>query len=281
MSNDSKHKLFNYEVTPPAEIWQKISFELDESDISNQYPARLRQFEISPPLAVWDKISASLDPVKQFPVSEKRRLAPIFKYAAAAAIITLFIWGGIRFLNNGLNKTEIAKKGEIQVKQVTTNFTEKATNSNNSDHPSIGESSSNTEQDIRDAAALEESKQTYAKLDIPARSKLKDVSNFYFAPEPDFSLTRGGEELFSSNVDSEKDLADRYVMLMTPDGNIIRMSKKLGDFICCVAGEEQDPNCVNQIKSLQEKIANSTIGHSPGNFLDILNLVNLLQKNDQ
>ncbi|HMU46409.1 MAG TPA: hypothetical protein PKC72_08585 [Chitinophagaceae bacterium] len=281
MSNDSKHKLFNYEVMPPAEVWQKISSELDESDISNQYPARLRQFEVSPPPAIWEKISGSLDPVKQFPASaEKRRLAPIFKYAAAAAIITLFIWGGIQLLNNGSDKIEIAKDGENQVKQDTANFTENTTNSNNSDLPSIAESSSNTEQDIRDAAALEESKKTYANLDIPVRSKLKDVSNFYFTPESDFSSTRS-IDFSASGDDPEKDLADRYVMLMTPDGNIIRMSKKLGDFVCCVAGEEQDPNCVNQIKSLQEKIANSSIGHSPGNFLDILNLVNFLQKNAQ
>lgn len=281
MSNNLKHKLFNYEVMPPAEVWQKISSALDESDISNQYPARLRQFEISPPPVIWEKISESLDPVKEFPVPGKRKLTLIlFKYAAAAAVITLFIWGGIQLLNKDSDKTEIAKDGENQVKQDTANLTESTANSNNDDLPSIAESSSSTEQDIRDNAALEESKKTYAKLDIPVRGKLKDVSNFYFSPEPDFSSTRS-VDFSTSGDDPEKDLADRYIMLMTPDGNIIRMSKKLGDFVCCVAGEEQDPNCVNQIKSLQEKIANSTIGHSPGNFLDILNLVNLLQKNDQ
>ena len=42
---------------------------------------------------------------------------------------------------------------------------------------------------------------------------------------------------------------------MTPDGNIIRMSKKWSGLVCCVSGEEQDEDCKNQIKKWQKKIA--------------------------
>jgi hypothetical protein len=72
------------------------------------------------------------------------------------------------------------------------------------------------------------------------------------------------------------DLADRYVMLMTPEGSIIRMSKKLGDLICCVSGEEQGDGCKDQLKKWQEQMAMSSLAPSPANFLDILSLVNSL-----
>lgn len=68
-------------------------------------------------------------------------------------------------------------------------------------------------------------------------------------------------------------------MLMTPDGQFIRMSKKLGDLLCCVSGEEQDPDCIDQMKRWRQKIAISNLTPSPGNFMDILNLVKSLQEN--
>jgi hypothetical protein len=76
-------------------------------------------------------------------------------------------------------------------------------------------------------------------------------------------------------------IAERYVMLMTPDGNIIRMSKKWSELVCCVAGEDQDKDCKDQIKKWQEKIATSSLAPSPGNFMDILNLVNSLNEGSE
>ena len=76
-------------------------------------------------------------------------------------------------------------------------------------------------------------------------------------------------------------LTDRYIMLMTPDGNIIRMSKKWSDLVCCVSGEEQDADCKDQLKKWQEKMAASSLAPSPGNFMDILSLVNSLDENNE
>ena len=75
------------------------------------------------------------------------------------------------------------------------------------------------------------------------------------------------------------DIADRYIMLMTPDGNIIRMSKKLGNIVCCVSGQEQDKGCADQMKKWREKLASPGANHSSGNVLDILNLINSMKDN--
>jgi hypothetical protein len=66
---------------------------------------------------------------------------------------------------------------------------------------------------------------------------------------------------------------------MTPDGNIIRMSKKLKELICCVSGEEQDKDCIDQMKKWRERLANPSASHSSSNFMDILHLVNSMQEN--
>ena len=49
-------------------------------------------------------------------------------------------------------------------------------------------------------------------------------------------------------------LASRYITLMTPEGNIIRMSKKLTDMVCCVSGEDENEECKDQMKKWREKI---------------------------
>ena len=79
------------------------------------------------------------------------------------------------------------------------------------------------------------------------------------------------------NESNTDDVSDRYIMLMTPDGNFIRMSKKWADLACCVSGEDQDSGCKDQLQRWREKIACAPVAPSPGNFMDILNLISILQ----
>lgn len=272
-----QHKMYNYEVTPPAGVWDKIASELDESELEHQFPSKLYQYEVAPPIAAWKNIATTLDAEKEAPVPEHRRFSPIWKYAAAAAIIAFLAWGGLKLINTKKESTEIANKEE------TLKPTENVPVNTETTLPSVSQDAvvtipdkSTTEQDAIDNAALEASKKTYAKADLPASTKLKGVSDFYFAVS---TPRRIGD--FSMPEPEENNIADRYIMLMTPDGNIIRMSKKLGSLVCCVSGEDQDLNCIDQMKKWREKLANSSVGHSSGNFMDILNLLSTLQGNDE
>ncbi|RYY59985.1 MAG: hypothetical protein EOO05_11525 [Chitinophagaceae bacterium] len=71
--------------------------------------------------------------------------------------------------------------------------------------------------------------------------------------------------------DHTPEIAERYVTLMTPDGDLLRMSKKLGPLVCCVTGQDQDEQCKNQIRKLQQELASSPVGQ--GNVLDVLDIV--------
>jgi hypothetical protein len=216
--------------------------------------------------------------VEENAIPDRRRLSPFFRYAAAASIVGLLAFGALQLFkskdsvdNNGIVKGSTAAPEKINAvvppvqEEPTTIATSKAIAA--------------TEEDIRNDAALEASKKTYAKLDKPASAKMDMAAAFYFNEAISTGTPRGLEEMFTVTDEQSAtgNTNSRYIMLMTPDGNIIRMSKKLGDLICCVSGEEQDDDCMHQLNEWKQKLANSYAGHSPGNFMDILSLVSSLQ----
>ena len=271
MKEEWKNRIYNFEVKPPEKAWEKIVSALDDSHLSDQFPSVLHDLAVSPPLTAWDKIAASLE--ENAPAVPKYKRIPAFvRYAAAAVLIAGIAFGSIKLFQS--NKTD--KPGSLPV-----------TNIDKADQPVPDRQK---EQDLQDDLALEESKQTLASIDISPATKKKlvtyhnfmrpvaaDIEVFSFAPENTYrELDHADIADPAQALSPDNNIANRYIMLMTPDGHIIRMSKKLGDLVCCVSGEEQDDDCKDQLYKWRSKIA-STPSHSPGNFLDILNLVNSLQ----
>lgn len=308
MSSGVRDRLYNYEVSPPNGIWEKISAELDESELGARFPFKLRELAVIPPVqawhkivayldetslvhdyaarlggismtapaATWDKIASKLDAGEEL-IPSKKRTIPWFRYAAAAAILAMLIWAGTGLLNNKSKEAELAKS----------NFTTpvQPTPDNQITVPVIDSTEIKKElalDEFRNDQALEASKKTFAKLDLPAkRSKIRNAADFFFASESSNNETTSRGFSFGNDDPDCLELSCRYVMLMTPEGNIIRMSKKLIDLVCCVSGEDQDKDCVDQMKKWREKLAYTPAGHSPGNFIELLNLVNALQENQE
>ncbi len=275
-------KLKQYEVAPPRGVWDRIAAELDETETDHAYASRLQGYEASPPAGTWEKIRQSLEPGSATKTTGRRRIIPFLKYAAAAAVLAMMVWGGSRWINSSKSGGEDIVQEEpvlpVNPGTLPPNLPPVTTTE---DHPGPGETPLAAEE-ARNDAALEASKQTFARLDVPARSKLKNITDFYFTPPVISAGTRGLDDMYFPGEpvpDEPENLADRYVVLMTPDGHIIRMSKKLGDLICCVSGEEQDDDCIKKLKKWREKVANPSTGHSPGNFMDILSLLHSLQDN--
>ena len=61
MSERLQNKMYDYEVTPPANLWEKIAAELDESELVHKFPSKLYEIEITPPSVAWNKIKTTLD----------------------------------------------------------------------------------------------------------------------------------------------------------------------------------------------------------------------------
>jgi hypothetical protein len=60
MNNDTKYKMYNYEVPPPEKAWDNIVAALDESISDNKIAAKLFSAEGIPPENNWTKIEAVL-----------------------------------------------------------------------------------------------------------------------------------------------------------------------------------------------------------------------------
>jgi hypothetical protein len=245
MSSKIQNKLYNYEQVPPESAWNRIASSLDANE---DLSSKLYTAEITPPPGTWNKIKDALEHSSET-AGKTGRIVPFLRYAAAAIIIGLVTWGGLQLINSNKSKTAIAvaKPAEEKV------------NNNIIPSPVIV---AKTDEDRNDSA-LESSKKTYAKLDVPKKKRMVTASAFH------------AEAGLDAIPDADK-ITDRYIVLMTPDGNLIRMSKKLSNMVCCVSGEEQDADCRDQVERWRKQLACSSASH-PGNFLDILDLVSSLR----
>lgn len=301
MNSGFQHTIFNHEVSPPDHCWEKITRELDDSALQHTFPKKLQEAAITPPAHAWEKIAAELESsstasaiaakLQQAAVmpppyvwdnieteldneqsQTPKRNRSLLRYAAAAAILGLLAWGASFLLNN--NDTDTTAGLQPNSKTDTTEPVITA------QPPIPGEdvaaiSAEAAIEEARNDAALEASKKTYARLDVnTVQKKIKNVSAFNFGVTTD-------DEYDGNAVDKTTDISKRYIVLMTPDGHFIRMSKKLKDLVCCISGEEMDEACLDQLKRWREKILSSSAIHAPGNFADILNLVTSMQDNNQ
>jgi len=267
--------LYNIQATPPANVWQGIAVALDEPAFVNDYAAKLGAIEVVPPAAVWNKIKKSLYAEHEAAVPEHRRFSPFLRYAAAAVVLGFLAWGGISLFNNKSADTTLSHGQTTAPAENTptnnpTNFTD--------EDIAVTDVAASMEE-ARNDAALEASKKTFAKLDgNVTRSKIKNAANFFFVADDYEPTGTRGLDIEPEETPS-MDVSNRYVMLMTPDGNIIRMSKKLKELVCCVSGELQDKDCVDQMKKWRDILGNPSINHSSNSFIDILSLLNCMQDN--
>jgi hypothetical protein len=293
-----KHKLYDHEITPPAGAWDKIALSLDESETDRRFPAQLYNANITPPAYIWNKIAAGLDstefgdtlPSKLYAMEvappamawEKiatalgpaataatpvRQIRHFWRYAAAAVLI-----GAVAF---AIIRTTVQDETESIPAFVTTT---KNTNI------APGETNITTNVPEVPAATVSAAESKPKKLMAATtnhRRAMRTVSVSHTSTvQNEERVNPTLAQSIYAYADHIPDVAERYVMLMTPDGNIIRMSKKWTPLLCCVSGEDQDAGCKDQLKKWQEKIAASSLAPSPSNFMDILGLVNALDESN-
>lgn len=270
MSNSLQHKLNNYEVNPPPAVWDKIATALDETDDTAEYPSKLYNMELAPPSFVWEQISSSLNEADPKVIPMRKKANSFYRYAVAAAVIGLVAFGITKWVagNDQPTINDVAKAsttksaGSVEKKNLT--------------DPSVIRKYAGTEvinspaeTEHTESAQLPQSTRTHSR-----KIETEGISSaLYSSEESTIDVSSNPIYAYEDHVPA---IADRYIMLMTPEGKFIRMSKKWGNLVCCVSGEEQDADCKDQLKKWQAKIASSTLAPAPGNFMDILSLVSSL-----
>ncbi len=260
MSN-LRDRLYNQQVNPPTGVWERIASELDESHLSNEFPSKLYEMEATPPPGTWNKIEQALDnnrrPAPVIPI--RQRVAGFARYAAAVVLIFLAGYFILRFSDRN---EDPSAKPEIVQQQDTSSPARQGVATTDLPQP---------EQEVTEEIIPDEN--TRGSELLAARKPAKPAST---QPTRRANTSRVQNEaaLYASN--EIPDLTDRYVMFMTPTGKIIRMSRKWGDMVCCVSGEEETEACKDQLEEWQRKLATSAASPS-GNFIDLLNLVSALE----
>lgn len=272
LQNTFPSRLYNIEIAPPASAWEKITAGLDNEQIQNEFSSRLYNMEVTPPATAWEKVATGINTTAEAVNTPTpiRRLSPILRYAAAAIFIGTVAYGIIRLTVTTDNKENSAVLATDRKDSSTADKT-KLTDSGKAQ--TTGINANPTEDEM-----LEKSKTLVAKLDRPVKRIARAISSSVITTNENNNedIDADLSQSIYAYADHIPNISDRYIMLMTPDGNIIRMSKKWGSLLCCVSGEEQDADCKYQLKKWQEKMATSPLAPSPDNFMDILGLVNSL-----
>ena len=264
-----KHKMTNYEVVPPSKVWDNIAASLDESELGQSFPSRLHDMQVNPPAAAWINIENELTGAEAPVILIKKRSNPFVRYAAAAIVIGILAVAVFRYSSRTSGTIEINPNKNIATTQPKKSAIVPAPPTENNNLPAINSDEVTTD----NRAVIAQIEQPSHNPEHRTIHRASAVTNYPSGDASDYA----GNPLYAYADYTLPDVADRYIMLMTPQGTIIRMSKKLGNLVCCVSGEEQDADCKSQLKKWQEKLAASPA--APGNFLDIVNMVNSLDDN--
>lgn len=261
-------KLNNLQVSPPENLWQRVAQKLDEADQEKNINQKLYDLEVEPPEMVWGNIANHLDDQQALDIIE-RKLKDIQVQPPAS------IWNSIeRKLNNPTQVEDhkglvvpmhhhswlkyAAAACFIAIISVTAYFIFNDGNGNG--NMGLANNSSNNSA-IPPTLVINNNEGT---LDNSIKSTSSQKQQVMAA----ISTKLGN--VYSISNEQNAELQNRYIVLMTPDGNIVRMSKKLGNMADCIAGE--DNSCNEQISEWQKEMASNTTIASPDNFLGILEM---------
>lgn len=246
MSNELQQKMYNYDVQPPVESWNRIVAALAEE---GSLAERLKNFEAFPPATAWNKIEAELGTEETKVISLKRKNA--LRYIAAAVVFALIVFSGTFLLENNKNNDTVSQS----------NATNKNTAVTSSERLNTPYSTTANQNDLIHHSA--DRQIAYTKPKRIAVSKFIARLQQITAPE---KVEPQRKISFDNTV-------DRYMVYSDGDGNAMRLPKKLYDAISCV---QFDISCKDKMQSMQQKIANASF---TSDFTAVLEMLNNLKEN--
>ena len=270
----SQHKLYDYQVTPPAEVWSNIATELEEwqqlkplgqkmEALEVAPPAqawnnvlenleeekafdhlsdRLKQLEIPPPVQLWSKIESELPRAVAVPKSApvKKGSFKWARYAVAATVVGLLCFATFHMI----------EKSNKDSKTILSRF------------------ENNDRKNDQQIASLDKKEKESTKQ-APSLTGHPSVPDAHTQPT---QIKTAAGNTYTTTVEKNKSLQGRYILLMTEDGNVVRISKKLGNIADCVAGASSGSECSGQIEQWQKQLAKAPVTATPDTFLDLLDL---------
>ena len=274
-------KLNKISETPPSGIWNTIEKQLNEDLVNIKIAKHLSAIEMSPPENSWNTIISELNtPTPVIPFVKKYN--GVIKYAAAAVVVGLIAWGGIKFLYSDTNEIEggeIAK--EVKVNPVIQSPVQN-TEVLNSDKTVIASTVDLKEPSIKQISTKGK-KTAIAQTDKDIIASLNSFQNNHSGTEEIIADVNNAQRNKRAGiVSNESDtVAPRYLMYLSDDCSIVKVSKKLADLQCIYNKDGSVAQsalaslnkqfCDDLVKTWQEKLANAPLSSfDPLELADIL-----------
>ncbi|MBC7904189.1 MAG: hypothetical protein H7Y27_12230 [Gemmatimonadaceae bacterium] len=288
MSDLLKHKLLGYETLPPAANWEAVSERLDDDNQYAYLSGKLSAWSVPPPPDAWLNISKQLDEsdaptiiANHAPLIQMNRR--YMKWAVAAALIIL-AGGWIYFTQFNNRNSEMAVNSEADT-SATAGDTRKLQEPVAVAGPSA----------IAPAASIASvlpvagfGSKTVPRED-PRVLKFSPVENNSVAGE--YNITISSPLIRDENAAVMRDMApmtanSNYMMVSGPDGSRTRISSRFGEFIRYMHDDENSQstgpeNALWKKRFAEWRVAIKESSYFPaaGNFLDIMELKDLIEKN--
>lgn len=283
MSGELKHKLYNYEVKPPQAVWNSIAGGLEED--AGQIPApaltplskKMLAYEVKPPAIVWRNIVAVL---KTGTPAKVIALGKIYRWTAAAAVI--MIASAWYFLSH----SDTAKS---VVHTNTTANKPGGTEANDNDNDVAASkvfvspvklvSSNHSRRKVYDD---EEDTKILPLSYVEDADPLSNNQTVSVTARP--ILTASGELIQDMSVVNPHN--DKYISITAPDGQQTKVSSRLINAMRYFSNSKLDPQAKDstlqqRIHEWRNKILQSGLVPSSGNFLDILEITDLVDEKKQ
>ncbi len=293
-----KEKLFHAEATPPAGAWSKISQDLDNEQFL-VFKEKFFRIEVAPPADAWDHIEAQLSETKVVPVRRKNNL--LIKVMAAAGLVgIMFFAANYLIVSDGEIETVTANQAGVSPEE--TEKKEQAKDDTR-DNPESVQQPSRLPYTIASSRVVSknndmpETEHTHSFEYSQYRSYDRNLSsvaveNMPFTDRMDISgglnrKIRDQRGEIREDV-SLLDLPNSYFMMTGPNGQSMRVSSKFRNTIQYLntEGKEEWLDVIlresrywkSVFKDWKDKVGNSSFVPAIDNFMDIAELMKLIQE---
>jgi hypothetical protein len=306
MSGELKHKMHDYEVNPPQGVWNSIAEELQEHEqlvhasdqhsplalVSDPGPSttlatKMHAYKVTPPASVWRNIIAALKAGAPSKVIASQK---IYRWSAAAAVILLA--GGYYFLNYSDTARNI----------VHTKAAANTANENGQTNPDSYSSANNGKAALSAVRLTSSTRYNREKIyddeediKILPLSYVEDTDpltgddqTISVTPRP--ILTSSGELIQDKSVINPHN--DEYISITAPNGQQTKISSRLINAMHYFAssnntekkeaeGDNKKDAWQQRINQWRKKVLQSAFIPSSSNFLDILEMTELVEEKEQ
>lgn len=282
IDNTVPDQLYNLAETPPADTWSRIDEQLIEDDFNLKFSGHLSNIEVKPPSNGWERIAANL--YEETPIVPiRKKYTRVYRYAAAAIVISIIAWSGIRYFTNSRissSATAVVKKENIIPDTPIIPQTQNTI-------PNIA-NSDQQEKDVNEKIVLnkKEKRNNYLRSNNPSNTNYIAASNLqetHLESEEIIADVNAVQKNKALAVNSSTDTtAPRYLVYLNDEGSLMKISKKLAD-LKCIYTKDGDVSqnalakldrtlCNDIVLCWQEKLALSptNLSFNPLEMADIL-----------